>query len=129
MGRGCCETELVEGQTHREGTDCLPEVPKATRGNYEEAKKALKERFEPESRRERYRAEFQVRRRRKEESWSDFVDNLKLLVDKAYPDLDEKARDQLALNHYLGQLADPQIIFSIKQKCPKTLDEAVGATH
>ena len=102
--------------------------PEATRGSYEEAKKALKDRFEPESRRERYRAEFQVRRRRKEESWSDFGDNLKLLVDRAYPDLDEKARDQLALNHYLGQLADPQIAFSVKQKRPKTLDEAVSST-
>ena len=30
--------------------------------------------------------------------------------------------------HYLGQLDNFQISFSVKQKCPKTLDEAVSTT-
>ena len=34
----------------------------------------------------------------------------------------------LALNAYLEQIDDTQISFSVKQKGPKTLDEAVSAT-
>ena len=96
--------------------------------SYAESKKALKARFEPESRKERYRAEFQTRRRKKEENWADFADGLKVLVDKAYSDLEEKAREQLAVNHYLTNVDQQQVAFSVKQRCPKTLDEAVSAT-
>ena len=41
------------------------------------------------------------------------------------PDL-EKARECLALNHYLGQVENPQIAFSMQQWQPKTLVEAVS---
>ena len=102
--------------------------PEDTRKSYVEAKKAMKARFEPQSRQERYKVEFQLRRRTKDESWLDFADNLKLLVDRAYPDLEDKAREQLALNHYLSQLSDQQVAFSVKQKRPATLDDAASAT-
>ena len=51
------------------------------------------------------------------------------LVELAYPDLQEEVREQLALTHYLGQLEHQQLAFSVKQKCPKTVDEAVSATE
>ena len=53
---------------------------------------------------------------------------MKCLADKAYPDLEEAARQQLALQHYLGQIENPQIAFGVKQRRPKTVEEAVGAT-
>ena len=40
----------------------------------------------------------------------------------------ESAREQLALQVYFRQLQHPQIAFSVKQKQPTTLDEAVTAT-
>ena len=89
---------------------------------------ALKERFEPESKRQLYLAELRTKRKKRTESWADFADDLKTLVDKAYPDLDSRAREQLALTHYLGQLANPQVAFSVKQLRPKTINEAVTAT-
>lgn len=98
------------------------------RGNYERAKKSLRERFEPESRRNRYEAEFQTRRRKKTESWADFAEDLRTLTDKAYPELQEEARERLALNAYLTQLDQPQVAFAVKQKGPKSLDAAVSAT-
>ena len=51
-----------------------------------------------------------------------------MLVDRAYPTLEVNGREQLALNHFLGQLENPQVAFSVKQKRPKTLEEAVTAT-
>jgi hypothetical protein len=49
----------------------------------------LGERFEPTTRKIRYQAELQARRKKKSESWVDLVDDLQLLADKAYPDLED----------------------------------------
>lgn len=89
---------------------------------------ALKERFEPATRKHRYQAELQVRKKRKGESWADFAEDLKSIADKAYPDLEEKARERLALNSYLAQLDHPQVAFGVKQTNPANLDAAVSAT-
>ena len=103
-------------------------LAETSRGSYAEAVKALRERFEPKSRQSRYEAEFQTRRKRKSEGWADFAQDLKLLADKAFPDLQEAARTQLAINSYLQQLSHPQVAFGVKQKRPKTIDEVVSAT-
>ena len=103
-------------------------LSETSRGSYEEAVKALRERFEPKSRQSRYEAEFQTRRKRKSEGWADFAEDLKLLADKAFPHLQEAARTQLAINSYLQQLDHPQVAFGVKQKRPKTIDEVVSAT-
>ncbi len=79
-------------------------LPADTQESYSDAVKALKERFEPPSRRTRDQAELQTRRRKKDESWADLADNLRLLADKAYPDLEDKARERLA---YLALLENP----------------------
>lgn len=66
--------------------------------------------------------------KKKTEGWADLAEELRVLVDRAYPTLQAKGREQLALNHFLGQLENPQVAFSVKQKHPKTLEEAVTAT-
>ena len=68
-----------------------------TKQNYEAAKEALQKRFEPDSKRKLYFVEFQARRRKRDESWSDFADELRVLAEKALPELDEKAKELLAL--------------------------------
>ena len=75
-----------------------------------------------------YLAEFQTRSKRANEGWAAFADDLKVLANKAFPQLHADAKEQLALNHYLGQIIDHQIAFNVKQKRPRTLDEAVSAT-
>ena len=57
-----------------------------------------------------------------------FAEDLETLVDKAYPELQDDAKEQLALTHYLGQLELQQLAFSVKQRRPKSVDEAVSAT-
>ena len=90
--------------------------------------KLLKDRFEPKSRQNRYQAKFETRRKNKTKGWADFAEDLKMLADHAFPELEEKARERLALNSYLQQLDHPQIAFSVRQKQPEKLDEAVTAT-
>lgn len=98
------------------------------RATYALATAALKERFEPATRKHRYQAELQTRKKRRGESWADFAEDLKSLADKAYPDLEEKARERLALNSYLAQLDHPQVAFGVKQSNPVNLDAAVSTT-
>ena len=57
-----------------------------------------------------------------------FAEDLMMLADKGYLDLEDKAKEQIALNHYLGQIEHTQVAFIVKQKRRKTLDEAISAT-
>ena len=63
--------------------------------SFKNAVAALAERFEPESRRDLYLAEFQSCCKKRTESWVDFGEDLRVLVDKAYPMLEDDARQQL----------------------------------
>ena len=101
------------------------QLPEESRAEYPACIKGLRERFEPACKKELYLAEFQTRGKQKNETWAAFAEDLKTLTAKAFPTLQDDAREQLALTHYLGQLDNPQIAFNVKQKRPKTLDEAV----
>ena len=50
------------------------------------------------------------------------------LAERAYPDLQAEAQEQLALNRFLALLDNPQVAFSVRQKAPKTIEDAVTAT-
>ena len=50
------------------------------------------------------------------------------MTDKAFPNLQFEARQELALSHYLDQLEPPQISFAVKQRRLKNLSEAVSST-
>lgn len=71
---------------------------------------ALRERFEPSSKKNLYKAQLDNRTKRREEGWADFGDDLCSLVDKAYPEFNHEAREQLALFHFFNQLQHPQIL-------------------
>ena len=96
-------------------------LPEASRATFDLAKKALMERFEPESRKtRRYQAEFQARKKKPSEGWADFADDVQSVAEKAYPTtLQHDALELLAINAYLQQLTHPQVSFSVKQKNPR----------
>ena len=103
-------------------------VPEPARGSFADCIEALRERFDPSSKRELYLAELFGRKKRRGEDWATIAEDLKTLVDKAYPELQDDAKEQLALTHYLGQLEQQQLAFSVKQRRPKSVDAAVSAT-
>ena len=57
-------------------------------------------RFDPESRQDLYLAEFQSRCKKRTESWVEFGEDLRILVNKVFPILEDDARQQLALQRY-----------------------------
>ena len=54
----------------------------------------------------------------------DFAWDPKFLVDKAYMELQEDAKEKLSLRHYVGQWEIQQLAADVKQRWPKMLDEA-----
>ena len=75
-----------------------------------------------------YEADFQCRKKDRAESWGDFADALKILVEKAFPNLEAAVKENLALNQCLTQLENPQISFGVKQRWPSSLVEVVSFT-
>ena len=86
---------------------------------------SAEERFETTSKKELYRAEFHARRKRRTEDWASFAEDVKALAEQVFNDLKSDMREHLVLTHYLQQLENPQVDFSVKQKQPKNIDEAV----
>ena len=75
-----------------------------------------------------YSAQFQAKKQRPDESWADLADGLKLLADRALPELQEEAQEKLSLHHFLGEVTNQQVVSAVCQRRPKTLDDAVAHT-
>ena len=71
---------------------------------------------------------FKLGRKPRPKDGPEYADSLKLLADKAFPDLKNKVREYMALTHFLGKLDHPQEAFSVRQKRPTTFIGAVSAT-
>ena len=102
-------------------------VPEPSHGNFANCIEALREHFDPSSKCKLYLAELLGRKKLRAKNWATFAEDLKTLVNKAYPELQDDAKEQLGLTHYLGQLEQQQLAFSVKQRRPKSVDATVSA--
>ena len=75
-------------------------LPDTARATYDACKMALQERFEPASKKDLYLTEY-ARKKHKTEDWASFAEDVKTLADRAFSNLEEAAREHLALTHYL----------------------------
>ena len=73
-------------------------------------------------------AEFQGRQKQTNEDWAALGEDLKTLVERAYPALQAERQELLALNQFLARIEDPQLAFGVRRKTPTTVDAAVAAT-
>ena len=96
-------------------------LSRAKSESYKQAIEALQGRFEPSSKTKLYKNELRQSTKRGTESWGDFADRLGVLTDKAYPELQEEAREYIALSRYFDQLEDPRIALSVRQRRLKTI--------
>ena len=118
---------MVEGQLTGKALLAYKKFPVTARMTFKNTVVALAGHFDLESRRDLYLVEFQSHCKKRTESWVEFDEDLRILVDKAYPMLEDDARQQLALQRYLSQLHDDQIAFGVKQRKPNTIEAAVEA--
>ena len=80
---------MVEGVFDWTSQIAFPCLSPEIKDSYDEAMEALKERFEPSSRKTQYQVELLVWSKKKAETWEDLADDLRLLADKAFPDLED----------------------------------------
>ena len=84
----------------------------------------LTQRFEPEGQLGIYQAQLQSRKRKRNETIPELMQEISRLVRKAYPAADEQTRSYMAVSSFITSLAnDAQELF-VYQKEPKNLDEA-----
>ena len=102
-------------------------LPDDKKDTFDHAIAALGEQFDPKSKRDLYLADLATRQRRPSESWVDYAETLRTLSDKAYPELSAQATEQFALSKFIAGITESQISFAVRQRMPKTLDEAVTA--
>jgi len=89
---------VVKGAIDWESNNAWRRLSNEAKGQYSTAKVALCKHFEPDSRHEVYMANFQTRKRHPGKRWEERADNIRLLADKAFPDLNDQAREQLSLD-------------------------------
>jgi len=74
---------------------------------------------------EKYRAELQIRRRKNQESLSELHQDIRRLTVLAYPKLTAEAHEQIGCDHFTNTLGDPDFALKVKERAPKSLDEAL----
>ena len=102
-----------------------PEV----RRDYESLVRALEARFEPEKhQRELFRAKLRNRTRRKGESLPALAHDVMRMVQRAYPVVTGRGKQELAVVSFADALChDPDLQMAVWQEKPQALDDAVGA--
>ena len=98
-----------------------------TKASYKNMVVAMQEHFDPQHKRDSYLAELQIRCKKRTQAWADYGEDLRILVDKAYPTLDDDTRQQLALQRYPSQLQDEQVAVGVKQRKPRRLRQQLQA--
>ena len=62
--------------------------------DYNTAKAALSNRFEPSHQRELYLVQYQERQKKAGETWGEVADNLQIMADKAFPGTSEQSSEE-----------------------------------
>ncbi|CAC5425327.1 unnamed protein product [Mytilus coruscus] len=85
-----------------------------------------RQRFCPPERETAYRCEFRDRRRRRDESVSNYGYSLKRLAAHAFPTIPLNIRESLIIEQYISGLANPELKRHVQFSHPTTLDRAIS---
>jgi hypothetical protein len=97
-------------------------------GCFSEMLRVLKSRFDPEGKDELYRIQLRNRRQGPKESLTDLAQDIRTMVDRAYPEMNEASKDGLAKQSFLDALPDSELRIRVLQMRPSTLQKAVQDT-
>ena len=92
--------------------------------DFEALTNKLTQRYEPEGQLGVYQSQLHSRRRKRNESIPELVQDISRLVRKAYPAADEQTGSYMAVSSFITALANEAQELFVYQKEPKNLDEA-----
>ncbi|KAJ8019181.1 hypothetical protein HOLleu_42404 [Holothuria leucospilota] len=105
----------------------LADLEAEKRRNYTDLVDALSSRFGPARQTELRRIQLRNRSRKKGETIPELAQDVKRLTRFAYPGASSHLQDQLARDHFVDCLEEPELRLGVHQTRPKTLEEAVQA--
>ena len=103
----------------------LGNLPVGDRCNYRLLSNALEERFLPPNQTELYRAQLRERRQRASESLPELGQDLRRLVNLAYPTAPIEVRETLAKEQFIDALKESEMRLRVKQARPMDLNDAI----
>ena len=123
------EEKALELATSLDGTarEILSDMSAEEYLDYENLVDKLTLRFEPKDQREIYLAQLKGRRRKKQETIPELLQDIKKLTRRAFPSADETTRHQMAISSFISALDNERLELSVYQKDPKTVEEAAKA--
>ena len=104
----------------------LGSIPESQRSDYEAMKSALEKRFSPPHRENAFRAVFRQRKRESKESLMDFGSDVMRLAQRAYPEFNYTALDQVARDQLVRGLPDVDMKRHVDLGSSSSLDEAIS---
>ena len=102
----------------------LAEVSPQNRFNFQVLVDKFAQRFEPEAQTATYQSQLQSRKRRRNESIPELVQEISRITRKAYPAADSQTRDTLAVSSFISALGNEAQQLFLYQKDPRTLEDA-----
>ena len=103
----------------------LGNQPRDERQNYAKLVKALQDRFAPLNQTELYRTQLRDRRQRAAESLPEMGQDIRRLVNLAYPTAPDDVREILATEQFLDGLHNSDMRLKIKQSRPSSFNDAI----
>lgn len=103
----------------------LGNQPRDERQNYAKLVKALQDRFAPLNQTELYRTQLRERRQRPSESLPEMGQEIRRLVNLAYPTAPDDVREILATEQFLDGLHNAEMRLKIKQARSNSLNDAI----
>ena len=103
----------------------LGNLPRDDRESYRTLVKALQDRFAPLNQTELYRAQLRERRQKPSESLPEMGQDIRRLVNLAYPTAPTDVREILATEQFLDGLYNSEMRLKIKQARPLNLNDAI----
>ena len=112
----------------RQAQKLLGELTETELNSFNDRKRILSQRYDPQERSVAYRCEFRARKRQKNESPSDFAYALRRLACLAFPEMPYECRKINILEQYLNSVGSTELKEHVICRHPKSLDEAISHT-
>jgi len=103
----------------------VEELPIEQQSTYQGLCRALDQRFGSERLSTVHKATLLGRRRKAGETMTELGQDVRRLVNHAYPDFPQRAKEEIAIERFLDALDSSDIRLAIHQQNPKTLDHAI----
>ena len=116
---------FLKGALTDNASQVLWDTGRCTTDSLSKLIEVLKSRYGGERQAEKHKAELQVRRRKSGESLSELHQDIRRLMALAFPKLTAEAREEIACDHFTYALGDPDLALKVKERSPKSLDEAL----